>query len=51
MADQQKVVHGLSHNFIHESMADTKYRYVLEKNKNIYKQKINRCKIILTTTN
>jgi len=42
-----------THNFIHQSMADTKYRYVLEKKTNIYiyKQKINRCKVILTTIN
>jgi len=38
-----KAVITHTHNFIHQSMADTKYRYI--------QTKINRCKVILTTIN
>ena len=52
-AKSLNVIH--THNFIHQSMADRKYRLDIHvsvrKEKNIYKQKINRCKIILTTVN
>ena len=47
--------YNYTHNFIHQSMADTKYRYIdisVRREKiYIYKQKINRCKVILTTAN